>query len=85
MIAFSGNFQTNNVNEIFQFLVLLCSTLCIPLSVEYIECTKMAIIEFLLFILTTTPGGMFLCDSNDLITIYYLDIPRKMYGLMRLL
>jgi len=85
MIAFSGNFQTNNVNEIFQFLVLLCSTLCIPLSVEYIECTKMAIIEFLLFILTTTPGGMFLSGSNDLITIYYLDIPRKMYGLMRLL
>ena len=38
MISFSGNFQTNNFNEIFQFLILLCSTLCIPLSVEYIEC-----------------------------------------------
>ncbi|KAF5821369.1 putative NADH:quinone oxidoreductase/Mrp antiporter, membrane subunit [Helianthus annuus] len=37
MISFSGNFQTNNFNEIFQFLILLCSTLCIPLSVEYIE------------------------------------------------
>ncbi|XLT88248.1 hypothetical protein HN873_010001 [Arachis hypogaea] len=34
MISFSGNFQTNNFNEIFQFLILLCSTLCIPLSVE---------------------------------------------------
>ena len=43
MISFSGNFQTNNFNEIFQFLILLCSTLCIPLSVEYIECTEMAI------------------------------------------
>ena len=32
MISFSGNFQTNNFNEIFQFLILLCSTLCIPLS-----------------------------------------------------
>nr|YP_003359403.1 NADH dehydrogenase subunit 2 [Olea europaea]ADA69970.1 NADH dehydrogenase subunit 2 [Olea europaea] len=40
MISFSGNFQTNNFNEIFQFLILLCSTLCIPLSVEYIECTE---------------------------------------------
>nr|ABR23085.1 NADH dehydrogenase subunit B [Tradescantia ohiensis] len=70
IITFSGNFQTNNFNEIFQFLILLCSTLCIPLSVEYIECTEMAITEFLLFILTATLGGMFLCGANDLITIF---------------
>nr|YP_010982761.1 NADH dehydrogenase subunit B [Heliotropium arbainense]YP_010982777.1 NADH dehydrogenase subunit B [Heliotropium arbainense]WOH21985.1 NADH dehydrogenase subunit B [Heliotropium arbainense]WOH22001.1 NADH dehydrogenase subunit B [Heliotropium arbainense] len=70
MISFSGNFQTNNFNEIFQFLILLCSTLCIPLSVEYIECTEMAITEFLLFLLTATLGGMFLCGANDLITIF---------------
>nr|YP_010705470.1 NADH-plastoquinone oxidoreductase subunit 2 [Filago arvensis]YP_010705485.1 NADH-plastoquinone oxidoreductase subunit 2 [Filago arvensis]WCQ83628.1 NADH-plastoquinone oxidoreductase subunit 2 [Filago arvensis]WCQ83643.1 NADH-plastoquinone oxidoreductase subunit 2 [Filago arvensis] len=70
MISVSGNFQTNNFNEIFQFLILLCSTLCIPLSVEYIECTEMAITEFLLFILTATIGGMFLCGANDLITIF---------------
>lgn len=70
MISFSGNFQTNNFNEIFQFLILLSSTLCIPLSVEYIECTEMAIPEFLLFILTATLGGMFLCSANDLITIF---------------
>lgn len=70
MISSSGNFQTNNFNEIFQFLILLCSTLCIPLSVEYIECTEMAITEFLLFVLTATLGGMFLCGANDLITIF---------------
>nr|YP_009698495.1 NdhB [Mentzelia albicaulis]YP_009698510.1 NdhB [Mentzelia albicaulis]YP_009698580.1 NdhB [Petalonyx linearis]YP_009698595.1 NdhB [Petalonyx linearis]QEJ85524.1 NdhB [Mentzelia albicaulis]QEJ85525.1 NdhB [Mentzelia albicaulis]QEJ85609.1 NdhB [Petalonyx linearis]QEJ85610.1 NdhB [Petalonyx linearis] len=70
MISFSGNFQTNNFNEIFQFLILLCSTLCIPLAVEYIECTEMAITEFLLFVLTATLGGMFLCGANDLITIF---------------
>nr|WPN87144.1 NADH dehydrogenase subunit B [Jasminum nudiflorum]WPN87160.1 NADH dehydrogenase subunit B [Jasminum nudiflorum] len=70
MISFSGNFQTNNFNEIFQFLILLCSTLCIPLSVEYIECTEMPITEFLLFVLTATLGGMFLCGANDFITIF---------------
>nr|YP_009251170.1 NADH dehydrogenase subunit 2 [Coffea canephora]ANA07460.1 NADH dehydrogenase subunit 2 [Coffea canephora] len=70
MISFSGNFQTNNFNEIFQFLILLCSTLCIPLSVEYIECTEMAITEFLLFVLTAALGGMFLCGANDFITIF---------------
>ncbi|YP_004769990.1 NADH-plastoquinone oxidoreductase subunit 2 (chloroplast) [Wolffia australiana] len=70
MISFSGNFQTNNFNEIFQFLILLSSTLCIPLSVEYIECTEMAITEFLLFVLTATLGGMFLCGANDSITIF---------------
>ncbi|RYQ79493.1 hypothetical protein Ahy_Scaffold6g108240 [Arachis hypogaea] len=68
--AENGNFQTNNFNEIFQFLILLCSTLCIPLSVEYIECTEMALTEFLLFVLTATLGGMFLCGANDLITIF---------------
>nr|BBM30605.1 NADH dehydrogenase subunit 2 [Dendrobium loddigesii]BBM30614.1 NADH dehydrogenase subunit 2 [Dendrobium loddigesii]BBM30975.1 NADH dehydrogenase subunit 2 [Dendrobium loddigesii]BBM30984.1 NADH dehydrogenase subunit 2 [Dendrobium loddigesii]BBM33141.1 NADH dehydrogenase subunit 2 [Dendrobium loddigesii] len=67
IISFSGNFQTNNFNEIFQFLILLCSTLCIPLSVEYIECTEMAITEFLLL---ATLGGMFLCGANDFITIF---------------
>ncbi|MBA0648179.1 hypothetical protein Goklo_015948 [Gossypium klotzschianum] len=30
----------------------------------------MAIVEFMLFILTTTLGGMFLCGANDLITIF---------------
>ncbi|KAK8356188.1 hypothetical protein V6Z11_A05G340100, partial [Gossypium hirsutum] len=70
MISFSGNFQTNNFNEIFQFLILLCSTLCIPLSVEYIECTEMAIAKFLLFVLTATLGGMFLYGANDIITIF---------------
>nr|QYB22133.1 NADH-plastoquinone oxidoreductase subunit 2 [Phyllocladus trichomanoides]BBF91148.1 NADH-plastoquinone oxidoreductase subunit 2 [Phyllocladus aspleniifolius] len=70
IISFLGNFQTNNFNEIFQFLILLCSTLCIPLSVEYIKCTEMTITEFLLFILTATLGGMFLCGANDLATIF---------------
>ncbi|KAL8242153.1 hypothetical protein R6Q59_012455, partial [Mikania micrantha] len=36
----------------------------------YIECTEMAITEFLLFVLTATIGGMFLCGANDLITIF---------------
>ncbi|KAK6772388.1 hypothetical protein RDI58_030363 [Solanum bulbocastanum] len=72
MISFSGNFQTNNFNEIFQFLILLCSTLCIPLSVEYIECTEMAITEFLLFVLTATLGGMFLCAPECFSLCSYL-------------
>jgi len=33
MISFSRNFQTNNFNEIFRFLILLCSTLCGSLKV----------------------------------------------------
>ncbi|KAG4162771.1 hypothetical protein ERO13_D01G134200v2 [Gossypium hirsutum] len=70
MISFSGNFQMNNFNEIFQFLILLCSNLCIPLFVEYIEYTEMAIAEFLLFVLIATLRGMFLCGANDLITIF---------------
>nr|QYB21138.1 NADH-plastoquinone oxidoreductase subunit 2 [Austrotaxus spicata] len=70
MISFFGNLQTNNFNKIFRFFILLCTTLCIPLSVEYIKCTKMAVTEFLLFILTATLGGMILCGANDLATIF---------------
>ena len=70
IISFLGNFQTNSFNRIFRFFIALCSMLCIPLSVEYIKCTKMAITEFLIFILTATIGGMFLCGANDLITIF---------------
>ncbi|KAJ4737858.1 hypothetical protein LUZ62_005190 [Rhynchospora pubera] len=39
-------------------------------ATKYIECTEMAITEFLLFVLTATLGGMFLCGANDLITIF---------------
>nr|YP_010406452.1 NADH-plastoquinone oxidoreductase subunit 2 [Cymbaria daurica]YP_010406463.1 NADH-plastoquinone oxidoreductase subunit 2 [Cymbaria daurica]URC16253.1 NADH-plastoquinone oxidoreductase subunit 2 [Cymbaria daurica]URC16264.1 NADH-plastoquinone oxidoreductase subunit 2 [Cymbaria daurica] len=53
-ISFSGNFQTNNFNEIFQFLILICSTLCIPLSVEYIECTENSPTPVLAFLSVTS-------------------------------
>ncbi|KAB2048203.1 hypothetical protein ES319_A13G099000v1 [Gossypium barbadense] len=39
-------------------------------STKYIECKEIAIAEFLLFVLTATLGGMFLCGANDLITIF---------------
>ncbi|KAH9530519.1 hypothetical protein CY35_20G007900, partial [Sphagnum magellanicum] len=48
----------------------LCSLLCIPLSVEYIRRTKMPMTEFIIFVITATIGGMFLCGVNDLITIF---------------
>ncbi|MFS8000549.1 NAD(P)H-quinone oxidoreductase subunit 2 B [Helianthus anomalus] len=64
-LKITKNYKQSIFIEIFQFF---CLTLCIPLSVEYIECTEMAITEFLLFILTA--GGMFLCGANDLITIF---------------
>ena len=35
IISFSGNFQTNNFNEIFQFLILLCLTLWVLLQAEW--------------------------------------------------
>ena len=40
-------------------------------SIHRVHCsTEMVIIEFLLFVLTATLGGMFLCGANDLITIF---------------
>jgi len=70
VISFSGSFQTDSFNRIFQILIALSSMICIPMALEYTECTGMAIPEFLIFILTATVGGMFLCGANDLITIF---------------
>nr|YP_009545090.1 NADH-plastoquinone oxidoreductase subunit 2 [Gymnomitrion concinnatum]AZB86851.1 NADH-plastoquinone oxidoreductase subunit 2 [Gymnomitrion concinnatum] len=70
IISFSGSFQTDSFNRIFQILIALSSILCIPMALEYTECTGMAISEFLVFILTATAGGMLLCGANDLITIF---------------
>nr|QWW92682.1 NADH dehydrogenase ND2 subunit [Tayloria sp. 49123] len=69
-ISFSGNFQDDSFNRIFRILIALCSLLSISLSVDFIECTKLSITEFIIFILTATIGGMFLCGANDLITIF---------------
>lgn len=69
IISFSGSFRTDSFNRIFQILIALCSVLCVPLSIEYIEHTGMAIPEFLIFISTGTVGGMFVCGANDLVTI----------------
>nr|WBV80316.1 NADH dehydrogenase subunit 2 [Phlegmariurus squarrosus] len=70
IITFMGSFQINTFNKIFQFLILLCSVLCVPLSVDYIQCTEMALTEFLSFILTATLGATFLCGANDPVTIF---------------
>nr|YP_010188674.1 NdhB [Entosthodon attenuatus]QZJ47477.1 NdhB [Entosthodon attenuatus] len=70
IISFLGNFQADNFNKIFRIFIALCSILCIPLSIDFIKCTKLAITEFLIFLLTATIGGMFLCGANDLITIF---------------
>nr|YP_009629048.1 NdhB [Lewinskya incana]QBX99194.1 NdhB [Lewinskya incana] len=69
-ISFSGNFQDDSFSRILQIFIVLCSILCIPLSTDFIECTKLSITEFFVFILTATIGGMFLCSANDLVTIF---------------
>nr|QCD15669.1 NADH-plastoquinone oxidoreductase subunit 2 [Osmunda japonica] len=70
VFIFSGTLQINNFNNIFRSFILICSLLSISLSIDYIRCTKTALAEFALFVLTAGLGGMFLCSANDLITIY---------------
>lgn len=70
ILDFSGSFQSDSFNRIFQILISLSSIICIPMALEYTECTGMAIPEFLIFILGATVGGMLLCSANDLITIF---------------
>nr|YP_010716167.1 NADH dehydrogenase subunit 2 [Crepidomanes latealatum]YP_010716185.1 NADH dehydrogenase subunit 2 [Crepidomanes latealatum]WDE75903.1 NADH dehydrogenase subunit 2 [Crepidomanes latealatum]WDE75921.1 NADH dehydrogenase subunit 2 [Crepidomanes latealatum] len=65
-----ASLQINTFNNIFRLLLLICSLLSVLLSFDYIRCTKTALTEFSLFILTAGLGGMFLCCANDLVTIF---------------
>nr|AJE61704.1 NADH-plastoquinone oxidoreductase subunit 2 [Polypodium glycyrrhiza] len=69
LISFD-NSRISNFSYIFRFLLLTCSILSVLLSIDYIRCSKMALAEFLFFILTAGSGGMVLCWANDLATLY---------------
>nr|YP_009425701.1 NADH-plastoquinone oxidoreductase subunit 2 [Cystopteris chinensis]ASU94468.1 NADH-plastoquinone oxidoreductase subunit 2 [Cystopteris chinensis] len=66
----SENCRINNFSYIFRFFLLICSPLSVPLSVDYIRCSKTVLAEFSSFILTAGSGGMVLCWANDLVTLY---------------
>nr|YP_009033735.1 subunit 2 of NADH-plastoquinone oxidoreductase [Roya anglica]YP_009256897.1 subunit 2 of NADH-plastoquinone oxidoreductase [Roya obtusa]AHZ11118.1 subunit 2 of NADH-plastoquinone oxidoreductase [Roya anglica]ANI25926.1 subunit 2 of NADH-plastoquinone oxidoreductase [Roya obtusa] len=68
--SFFGSFQVDGFSIAFRALIALSSALCIPLSTEYIRRSGMALSEFLIFLLTATVGGMFLCGANDMVTIF---------------
>nr|YP_009668203.1 NdhB [Bazzania praerupta]QCW58979.1 NdhB [Bazzania praerupta] len=70
ILSFSGSFQTDSFTRMFQIFIVSSSLTCIPMALEYIKCTGMAIPEFLIFVLAATTGGTFLCGANDLITIF---------------
>jgi NAD(P)H-quinone oxidoreductase subunit 2 len=68
--TFLGSFQIDGFTLAFRCLLTLSSAICIPLSTEYIQRSGMTMAEFLIFLLTATLGGMFLCGANDLVTIF---------------
>jgi NAD(P)H-quinone oxidoreductase subunit 2 len=68
--AFMGSLQIDGFTLAFRCLLTLSSALCIPLSTEYIRRSGMTTAEFLIFLITATIGGMFLCGANDLVTLY---------------
>jgi NADH:ubiquinone oxidoreductase subunit 2 (subunit N) len=68
--VFSESIQVTTFSNIFRLFILICSLLCILLSIDYLRCTKTAMAEFSLFVSTASLGGMLLRSANDLVTIY---------------
>lgn len=68
--SFLGSFQIDGFTIAFRCLITFASAICIPLSTEYVRRSGAAISEFLIFLLTATLGGMFVCAANDLVTIF---------------
>lgn len=68
--GFKTPLQIDGFSIAFRTILTLSSAVCILVSVEYIQRAGMQLAEFLIFVLTATIGGMFLCGANDLITIF---------------
>lgn len=68
--TFLDLFELNDFGRIFQSLIVLSCIICVLLSIEYIERTGTSITELLVFLLMGTVGAMFLCNANDLVTIF---------------
>nr|ATL58182.1 NADH-plastoquinone oxidoreductase subunit B [Azolla microphylla] len=68
--VFSESIQVSTFSNISRFFLLIRSLLSIPLSVDYVRCTKTAMAEFSLFVSTAGSGGMLLRSANDLVTVY---------------
>jgi NAD(P)H-quinone oxidoreductase subunit 2 len=65
-----GNSHLDKISIIFRFILTLATLLCLLISEEYINRSCLSSSEFLLFLLTANISGMFLCGSNDLISLF---------------
>nr|AJB98514.1 NADH dehydrogenase subunit 2 [Helminthostachys zeylanica] len=70
ILTFPGTLRVNSFNNLFRSFILICTLLCIPLSVDYMRCGGMATTEFLSFVLAATSGGVFPCNANNLVSIF---------------
>jgi NAD(P)H-quinone oxidoreductase subunit 2 len=65
-----SNYEITGFTITFRSLITMSAGLSILISEEYIQRSGMAIAEFLIFLLTATIGGLFLCGANDLVTLF---------------
>lgn len=68
--TFLSNYHINGLTITFRCLLTLSVTFSVLISQEYVQRAGIPIAEFLIFLLTATVGGLFLCGANDLITLF---------------
>lgn len=68
--TFLSNYHINGLTTTFRCLLTLSVTFSVLISKEYVQRAGIPIAEFLIFLLTATVGGLFLCGANDLITLF---------------
>nr|NP_683770.1 NADH dehydrogenase subunit 2 [Chaetosphaeridium globosum]Q8MA16.1 RecName: Full=NAD(P)H-quinone oxidoreductase subunit 2, chloroplastic; AltName: Full=NAD(P)H dehydrogenase, subunit 2; AltName: Full=NADH-plastoquinone oxidoreductase subunit 2 [Chaetosphaeridium globosum]AAM96515.1 subunit 2 of NADH-plastoquinone oxidoreductase [Chaetosphaeridium globosum] len=64
------SFKGDSFSIAFRFCIIIASLLSLLLSIDYIKRAGVQLMEFVIFLLGATIGGMFLCGANDLITIF---------------
>ena len=69
-IAFLGSIQGDFLGLLFRAFIALSGLFALLLSVEYIEKSSTAKLEFFSLFVTAVLGAMFVAGSNDLITLF---------------
>ena len=69
-IGFIGEFNGDALSIVLRGIIALSAAVTILMSVRYVEQSGTALAEFLIILLTATLGGMFLCGSDEFVTVY---------------
>jgi len=69
-VAFLGAFNGDDLSVVFRGIIALSTAITILMSITYVNQSGTALAEFIVILLTSTLGAMFLSGANELVMIF---------------